>query len=154
VDVLADLRRAAWPSDPVFGATTCNIGIVSGGAGANVLAPDARAEVQLRVAVDDASVRALVEQIVNGRVAVEWLSVTPRIRLASVPGFEECIVSFTTDAPHLPNWGTAVLLGPGSIHDAHMPRERIAKAELARGIEQYVRLARTLLAGHVPVTAA
>ena len=64
LDVLADLRRVAWPSDPVFGATTCNIGIVSGGTGANVLAPDAGADIQLRVATDDASVRALVEQVV------------------------------------------------------------------------------------------
>jgi len=146
LDVLADVRRVAWPADPVFGATTCNIGIVSGGVGANVIAPDARAELQLRLATDEAPVRSLVEQAVAGRAAIEWLSVTPRMRLASVPGFEECVVGFTTDAPHLANWGTAVLLGPGSIYDAHMPRERLAKAELARGVEQYVRLARVLLA--------
>ena len=56
-----------------------------------------------------------------------------------------CVVGFTTDIPHLSNWGTPLLLGPGSIHDAHGAGERMAKAELERGVELYVRLARQLL---------
>jgi acetylornithine deacetylase len=154
LDVLSDLRRTTWPADPVFGPTTCNIGVLSGGAGANVIAPDAHADLQLRLATEDAPVRALIEQAVAGRASIEYLSITPRARFATVPGFEESIVGFTTDAPHLGNWGTPVLLGPGSIHDAHMPGERLAKAELVRGIDQYVRLARALLAHPAPVAAA
>jgi len=37
-----------------------------------------------------------------------------------------------------------LLLGPGSIHLAHTPEERIAKAELQRGVELYERLVRAL----------
>jgi acetylornithine deacetylase len=73
------------------------------------------------------------------------MSFTPPIRLTAVPGFEQCVVGFTTDVPHLSNWGKPLLFGPGSIHDAHTPRERIAKAELERGVELYVQLARRLL---------
>src|SRR6185369_10782329 len=31
LDVLNDIRRVDWPCNDVFGETTCNIGIVSGG---------------------------------------------------------------------------------------------------------------------------
>jgi acetylornithine deacetylase len=61
-------------------------------------------------------------------------------------GFEQCVVGFTTDTAHLGHWGAALLLGPGSILDAHTAHERIAKAELARGVDLYVRLVRSLLA--------
>jgi len=72
------------------------------------------------------------------------------VRLTAVPDFEQCVVGYTTDVPHLSNWGTPLLLGPGSIHDAHTARERIAKAELERGVELYLRLGRTLLAEAAP----
>src|SRR2546425_8123829 len=51
-----------------------------------------------------------------------------RSRLATVPGFESCVVRFTTDIPHLTNWGTPLLLGPGSILDAHSAHERISES--------------------------
>src|SRR3989475_6525356 len=53
---------------------------------------------------------------------------------------ETCVVRFTTDIPHLTNWGTPLLLGPGSILDAHTAHERISVAELAQGVDAYVRL--------------
>jgi len=51
------------------------------------------------------------------------------------------VVRFTTDVPYLSNWGKPLLLGPGSILDAHTEHERIAKPELERAIELYVELA-------------
>jgi acetylornithine deacetylase len=146
LDVLADVRSIAWPRDQYFGDTTCNVGLIAGGAGANVIALDARADLQIRTVGDQAPVRELLERAVAGRARIEYLSSTPPARLTSVPGFAECVVGFTTDVPHLSNWGKPLLFGPGSIHDAHTPRERIAKAELERGVDLYVQLARRLLA--------
>jgi len=146
LDVLADVRDVAWPRDEYFGETTCNIGVITGGTSANVIAPDARADLHIRLVTDQAPVRRLLERAVGSRTGVEYLSFTPPVRLTAVPGFEQCVVGYTTDVPHLSNWGRPLLLGPGSIHDAHTARERIAKAELERGVELYVRLARTLLA--------
>ncbi len=40
------------------------------------------------------------------------------------------VAAFTTDIPALTNWGEPLLLGPGSIHVAHTPYEKIAKKEL------------------------
>ncbi len=146
LDVLADVRDVAWPRDEYFGETTCNVGVITGGTSANVIAPDARADLHIRLVTDQAPVRDLLERAVGARARIEYLSFTPPVRLTAVAGFEQCVVGYTTDVPHLSNWGRPLLLGPGSIHDAHTARERIAKAELERGVELYVRLARTLLA--------
>ena len=144
--MLADVRAVSWPTDSYLGDTTCNVGVITGGEGANVIAPAASAELHIRLVTDQAPVRALLERAVGGRARIEYLSTTPAARLTLVPGFEHCIVGFTTDIPHLTNWGSPLLLGPGSIHDAHTAGERISKTELERGVDLYERLARQLLA--------
>ena len=54
------------------------------------------------------------------------------------------MVRFTTDIPYLSNWGRPLLIGPGSILDAHTDHERVSKAELERSVELYVELAKKL----------
>src|SRR5205807_575736 len=108
------------------------------------------ADLHIRLVTDQAPVRELLERAVGSQARIEYLSFTPPVRLTAVPDFEQCVVGYTTDVPHLSNWGTPLLLGPGSIHDAHTARERIAKAELERGVELYLRLGRTLLAEAAP----
>ncbi len=145
--ILTDLRGVSWPVDPFFGDTTVNIGVLAGGTRTNVLATDARADLHFRLVTDAEAVRQQLEATVAGRAEIEYLSVTPAVRLMALPGFEQCVVGFTTDTAHLGHWGIPLLLGPGSILEAHTAHERIAKAELSRGVELYVRLVRSLLAG-------
>ncbi len=147
LDVLADLRAVRWPTDPRLGASTCNIGVIEGGSAPNVIAEAARAEVQIRLVTDAAPVRRLLADAVRGRAAIEERTAVPPAHFTTPDGFETCVVAFTTDIPNLGNWGTPLLLGPGSIHVAHTDHEHIAKADLALGAELYWRLARTLLAG-------
>lgn len=147
VDVLGDLRRAAWPSDPVLGDSTLNVGVIAGGTRPNVVPAEARAELQIRLVGDAAEIERRLERTVAGRARVEILSAVNPVRLASVPGFETCVVRFTTDIPHLTHWGTPLLMGPGSILDAHTEHERIALADLARGADAYVRLVQALVRG-------
>ncbi|HVH11074.1 MAG TPA: M20/M25/M40 family metallo-hydrolase [Gemmatimonadales bacterium] len=144
LDALARVRRVAWPSDPFFGETTVNIGVIAGGTRPNVVASDAHADLQIRLATDVAQVQALLARAVGESAAIEILTAVPPLRLATVPGFETCVVRFTTDIPHLTNWGTPLLLGPGSILDAHTAHERVALAELEAGVDAYVRLVRAL----------
>jgi acetylornithine deacetylase len=63
------------------------------------------------------------------------------VRLFSVPDFDETVVRFTTDIPYLSNWGQPLLLGPGSILDAHTDHERISKRELEAAVGLYMKLA-------------
>jgi len=144
LDVLEDVRRAPWPTHPLFGETTVNIGVIAGGTRPNVVAADARADLQVRLVTEAQPVQALLEHAVRDRARIDYLTAVPPMRLATVPGFETCVVRFTTDIPHLTNWGTPLLLGPGSILDAHSAHERISEAELAEGADAYVRLVHAL----------
>lgn len=146
LDVLADIRDAPWPKDEFFGATTCNIGTLAGGTRPNVIPAEAEAMLQIRLVLDSAEIKNILERGVAGRAEVEYLSVSERVRMLGVEGFEQCVVRFTTDIPYLQNWGTPLLVGAGSILDAHTEHERVSKAELLRSVEIYARLVRALLA--------
>jgi acetylornithine deacetylase len=146
LDVLEDVRRVEWPRDDFFGATTCNIGTLAGGTRPNVIPAGAAAELQIRLVTESTRVKAQLERAVGGRAEVEYLSVAEPVRLFAPEGFARAAVRFTTDIPYLPNWGTPLLLGPGSILDAHTAGERISKDELTRSVELYVQLAHELLA--------
>jgi acetylornithine deacetylase len=144
LDVLEDIRAIDWPGDSFFGDTTNNIGVLNGGTRPNVIPDHARAELQIRLAADIEQIKPLIEKAVVGRAHVEYASAHNPVRLFEVEGFDDCVVRFTTDVPYLSNWGKALLLGPGSILDAHTEHERIAKSELEQAIELYVALANKL----------
>ena len=67
------------------------------------------------------------------------------MKLRTLDGFDTAVFAYTTDIPFLPAWGEPLLLGPGSIHVAHTDEEHVEIAELERGVDLYVTLARQLL---------
>ncbi|MET0626469.1 MAG: M20/M25/M40 family metallo-hydrolase [Pyrinomonadaceae bacterium] len=145
LDVLADVRALAWPRDEFFGETTCNIGTVKGGTRPNVIPAAAEAELQIRLVTPSSAVKKILEETVAGRARVEYLSAAEPVRMHAVEGFEREVVRFTTDIPYLSNWGRPLLVGPGSILDAHTDGERVSKRELEEAVGIYARLARSLL---------
>ncbi|MCA1619708.1 MAG: M20/M25/M40 family metallo-hydrolase [Acidobacteria bacterium] len=145
LDVLADVRALAWPRDEFFGETTCNVGTVKGGTRPNVIPAAAEAELQIRLVTPSETVKKILEGAVAGRARVEYLSAAEPARMHSVEGFEREVVRFTTDIPYLSNWGRPLLVGPGSILDAHTDGERVQKQELEESVEIYARLAKSLL---------
>jgi acetylornithine deacetylase len=68
----------------------------------------------------------------------------PFVQMRALDGFETMVAKFTTDVPSLTNWGEPFLLGPGSIHVAHTPDERIRKREILEAVELYHGLAKRL----------
>jgi len=144
LDILDDVRACEWPEDDFFGTTTCNIGIINGGTRPNVIPDSARAELQIRLGIDIEHVKRMLEEANRGRGRLEYASAHNPVRLFSVPGFDNCVVRFTTDIPYLSSWGKPLLLGPGSILDAHTDHERISKSELKDAVALYVNLAKKL----------
>jgi len=118
--------------------------VLNGGTRPNVIADKARAELQIRLGIDIEHVKSVLEDAVGARGRLEYSSAHNPVRLFSVPGFDECVVRFTTDVPYLSEWGKPLLLGPGSILDAHTAHERISKRELADAVDLYVNLAKKL----------
>jgi acetylornithine deacetylase len=145
LDVLADVRAIKWPRDEFFGETTCNVGTIQGGTRPNVIPASAEAELQIRLVTPSATVKKILEETIAGRARVKYLSAAEPVRMHSVEGFEREVVRFTTDIPYLSSWGRPLLVGPGSILDAHTDGERVSKRELEEAVEIYARLARSLL---------
>jgi acetylornithine deacetylase len=145
IDCLVDLRDADWPSDPLLGRTHHTVGLINGGVAPNVISPHAEAEVFFRTVSDHAPVRETLHHVLAGRVTVEEILELPAARMHTVPGFETATFSYFSDIPYLSNWGTPLLIGPGSIHVAHTDREHIVIAELDRAVGIYEKLAATLL---------
>ena len=144
LDVLGDVRAYDWPRDEFFGETTVNVGTIAGGTRSNVVPAEAEAVLHVRLTTPSREVKDALEAVAAGRAEVEYLSVSEPVRTLAVEGFEQVVVRFTTDISYLDNWGRPLLLGPGSILDAHTPGERVSKKELERAVELYVRLARRL----------
>jgi len=143
LEALARLRDVPLPSDPVLGETTLNIGKISGGRASNVIADQARAEVLIRTVGDTAELRRSIREALAGVLIAEERE-TRAMRLGSLPGFESTLVKYTTDIPRLGAWGEPFLLGPGSIHVAHTPGERVPKRELEEAVRLYAEMVRRL----------
>jgi len=140
------IRQVPLPSDPVLGESTLNIGTLSGGRAANVIADQARAQVMIRTVGPAGELQAALQAAVAGipGMRVSEQRDTPAVHLGSLPGFASTIVKYTTDVPHLGAWGEPYLLGPGNIHVAHTPEERVPKRELVEAVRLYRRLVRGL----------
>jgi acetylornithine deacetylase len=87
----------------------------------------------------------VLERAISGRGEIEIMSVALPVRMLEVEGFRQKVVRFTTDIPHLSNWGQPLLLGAGSILVAHTKDEFVLKKDLEEAVELYVNLVKKLL---------
>lgn len=145
VEVMAKLLRLELPVTEDVGPSTLNIGQIQGGHAPNVIADKAEAQVLVRLVGDSAPVRKALVDAAAGLAEVDFTLEIPFVRLREVEGLPTVIVKFTTDIPQLSNWGEPLLLGPGSIHVAHTPHEKLAKNELLEAVGLYVKVAKKLL---------
>ena len=121
------------------------VGIISGGIAPNVISPSAEAELMFRTVGPYETVKGVIESCAGALVAIEDVLAMPPVKLRTVSGIDTAAFPFTTDIPLLDRWGTALLLGPGSIAIAHTEDEHIPIAELHRAADLYVHIARELL---------
>ena len=146
VQVLEKLLKLHLPVTEDVGPSTLNIGQIHGGHAPNVIADKAEAQVLVRLVSDSAPVRAAILDAAEGLAEVDFTLEIPFVRLRAVEGIPTMVAKFTTDIPQLSNWGEPLLLGPGNIHVAHTPQEKLAKKELLEAVELYIKVAKQLLA--------
>jgi acetylornithine deacetylase len=139
-ETLHALYGADWSGSEELGKNVLNVGLVRGGVAVNVLAPEAEADLQVRVASSVADVRRRLEAAVAGRGELTIRQAAEPLHLGRVPGMPTTVAGFGTDLPYLTRFGQRYLFGPGSILDAHTPHEKVAKAELLQAAESYARL--------------
>ena len=145
IEVLARVLAMPLRELEGIGPSTLNIGQIHGGHAPNVIADKAEAQVLVRTVTDSGPVRAQLTALAGDLAEVEFTLDTPFVRLRAVEGLPTMIAKFSTDIPQLSNWGEPLLLGPGSIHVAHTPFEKLAKKELLEAVELYIKVGKQLL---------
>jgi len=144
LDALMVIRGLQLPDDPLLGRTHYTVGLIDGGVAPNVVSPHASAELLFRTVGDGEPIRRALK-VVEGLVTVEPIVDVPAVRLHTIDGFETAVFPYTTDVPLLTEWGTPLLIGPGSIHVAHTDEEHIAVDELNAAVDLYESLLKRLL---------
>jgi acetylornithine deacetylase len=144
LDLLARIRTLPLPEDPVFGQTTSNIGVLEAGSAPNVVADRARAEILFRTGRPVGELLGSIQQLADGGVelAVAYRSEPTAFRVPR--GARGEIVAFACDLPLLPAWGRPLLVGPGSIAEAHSADESVPLDEVERAVSIYSELASAL----------
>ncbi len=145
IEILNDVLKIEFPNDEFFGETTNNIGLIGGGLKTNVIAPNAEAGLHIRLTTDEKPILEVLEKAIDGRGHIEIMSVARPVKMLAIEGFRQKVVRFTTDIPHLSNWGTPLLLGAGSILVAHTKDEFVLKRDLEESVDLYVNLVKKLL---------
>jgi acetylornithine deacetylase len=142
LDTLERVRRLPFPTDPLLGTGTVNIGVIEGGVAPNVIPPSARAELLFRLVGPSTEVRQQVQGCAVNGVTVRFKAELPYFKnpIPAPAGWETTVVSYASDLPFHSAWGAGYQLGPGTIKVAHTGEERIGKAELLRGVELYRKL--------------
>jgi acetylornithine deacetylase len=145
ISALNDVLAMPLPIEPEIGPSTLNIGLISGGRAPNVIADKAEAHLLIRLVGPSEEIRQSILTTVGDRADVAFSLDLPFVRMRKVGDLPTMIAKFTTDIPSLTEWGEPFLLGPGSIHVAHTPNEKIAKKELLECVDLYYNLASDLV---------
>ncbi len=145
LDALARLRAMELPDVPEVGRCTLNIGTISGGHAPNVISDEAHADLLYRMVTASDGLKQRIQQSIGSLVEIEFGADSPFLKLRTEDGIPTMVASFSTDIPHLRNWGEPLLLGPGSIHVAHTERESVPKKALQEAVELYCKVAADLL---------
>ena len=145
VGALNDILAMELPVEPEIGPSTLNIGLIEGGRAPNVIADKAEAHILIRLVGPSEETKAAVVRTVGDRADVRFTLELPFVRMRKVGDLPTMVAKFTTDIPSLTAWGEPFLLGPGSIHVAHTPNEKIAKNELLEAVDLYFNLASDLV---------
>jgi acetylornithine deacetylase len=143
---LHNVLEIKLPAEPGIGGSNLNIGLIEGGRAPNVIADKAVAQVMVRLVGPSDDTRAALEKAIAGLAEIEYTLEIPFMRFRTMEGMETMVAAFATDIPALTNWGEPLLLGPGSIHVAHTPDEKLAKRELLKAIDLYAEIASKLVA--------
>ncbi len=147
IALVSELQKLDWGWDELLESATINIGTIEGGVAANVFAPSATADVFVRVVGKVIDVEDKLKMVLSRhpQITYEIITSADAVYCETVPGFDIQPVSFGTDIPALKTFGKAILIGPGSIHDAHTDGEKIRKDDVVAAIKYYQLIVKSLI---------
>ncbi|MCA9001575.1 MAG: M20/M25/M40 family metallo-hydrolase [Planctomycetes bacterium] len=140
--ILAAARALAadWGHHERLGPGTLNLGQIEGGVASNVVADHATVSFLLRAVEEPEAVRARLLPLLGEHVElVQTGNCYGPVEFLVPDGEPSDVVAFGTDAPHLRAWGTPLMIGAGSILDAHTDHEHIRSQDLEALVGRHVK---------------
>ena len=172
-DFVNALRSIVFPSDPVLGETTWNIGKLSSDNPQNILSDHLTCRVYFRTTFEsdemvcnvmknmagpEAKLRFGRPKVQDGSdivakevaswhraMSVRALGGDDPSRFEVLEGFETKPVAFGSDAPQLKCFEHKILCGPGSILVAHRPEEYVTIGDLETAVGNYIKIYNSLV---------
>lgn len=92
----------------------------------------------IRTTVHTGEILNTMRSLLDPTTVLTPLTLSDPQYLKIVEGMKTGIVSFGSDVPHLRPIGEPLLLGPGTILEAHTDHEKIAISDLHRAVDLYV----------------
>ncbi|MBQ3882517.1 MAG: M20/M25/M40 family metallo-hydrolase [Bacteroidales bacterium] len=144
VDFMEDLRGASFPSDPVLGRTTFNVGLLKSDNPQNILSPELSCRVYFRTTFKtDEMVSEWMREKARrkqGQIFLKERGGDSPAEYFTLEGFPTKPVSFGSDAPHLTNFEKKIICGPGSVLVAHRDEEYILISDIQKAIDNYINI--------------
>ncbi len=141
LDLLNEIRTMNLGVDRQLGFGTINFGHISAGVAPNVVSPHASCRFIIRLVNEANPVIQRLTQLVDGKGELILHDVRPVTKMEVLPGFESLTVAYSSDVPYFePLMAHCMMLGPGSIFDAHSDREKVAISELEKATDAYCRI--------------
>lgn len=139
VDFVNVLRNIVFPTDPVLGPTTWNIGKLVSDNPQNILSGHLSFRLYFRTTfASDVQVVEKVMGMATEDIDIEPLGGDTPMSYKTFPGIRSKPVSFGSDAPRLYRFPERALCGPGSILVAHTDKEYVLLSDLEKAVEQYM----------------
>jgi len=139
LDVLYKLQNIALPTSPQLGATTLNIGKISGGVASNVVPDYAEAEISFRLTCNSKEILSVLELVCKGLELKIKNCYEYRITNSNfLKNFKnkKIILPYFTEMGF---WNCkSFIFGPGQAKYAHSSKERISKKDIIKGKKEYL----------------
>lgn len=148
------LRAINFGSHPTFGTSTLNLGMVRGGSAGNIISSSAELNFWVRTVGPAESARAPIERVARETAErfpgihfdLKTQIVSDPIELLPLPHFETTVFCGGSDISYYVDSGARVLmLGPGSLLNAHTDDECIKLEELSAAYVAYRAMYRSLV---------
>lgn len=146
VDLMNTLKLVEFPTDPVLGKTTWNVGDLVSSNPQNILSPEISFRIYFRTTfvTDELIQNKLLGASPKGSVIHAFGGDTPMRYFSEVEDIPSKAVSFGSDAPRLDKFARRAICGPGSILTAHTDKEYVLVSDLQVAVENNIRIFKTI----------
>ena len=139
------LSGLEFPTDPVLGPTTFNIGMLASANAYNVLPDLVTFKLYFSTTFESHDlIGSALRSIAGEKTIITMVREDKPFKYYYLDGFDSDIVAFGCDGPCLTNLGKCLLYGPGSIKNAHTANEHIHIQEIETAITDLKKIYRTL----------